>query len=74
MAKPALHPLSAELFHAIDAATCQQTMAESVLDYSIRMGDTFTIHHGTRDGLPIIIVEHHDQQPGELSGVWFQES
>lgn len=74
MNKHAYSPLSAEHFHPVDAATCKQTMAESDLDYSIQMGDTFSIHHGTRYGSPIVIVEHHDQQAPGLSGVWYDES
>lgn len=65
-------PLAAEHFHAVDADTCKQTIAESKLDYSIDMG-AFTIHHGTRDGAPIVIAEHHAQAPDELSGVWFDD-
>lgn len=74
MTKSTLHPISAEHFHAVDAATCQQTINESDVDYSIVMGATFTIHHGTRCGAPIVIVENHDQRPGELSGIWYSEN
>lgn len=66
------NPLTAENFHAVDAATCKQTMAESHLDYSIEMG-TFTVHHGSRHGAPIIITEHHNQEADELSGIWFDD-
>lgn len=67
------HILTAEHFHAVDAETVQQTITESQLEYSIDMG-AFTVHHGKRDGNPIIIVEHHDQQADELSGIWFDDS
>jgi hypothetical protein len=67
------NPLLARHFHAVDADTCKQTIAESKLDYSIDMG-TFTVHHGTRDSAPIVIAEHHTQKADELSGVWFDES
>ena len=68
-------PLTADHFHPVDADNVRQTMAESDLDpdSSIDMGG-FTIHHGTRYGAPIIIVEHHDQQPDELSGIWYDDS
>lgn len=66
------HTLAAEHFYAIDAETTRQTIAESRINYSTDMG-RFTIHHGERYGLPIVIVEHHDQQPDELSGIWFNE-
>lgn len=64
--------LAVEHFHAVDAETVRQTIAESQLEYSIDMG-AFTVHHGTRDCAPIIIIEHHDQQPDQLSGVWFND-
>jgi hypothetical protein len=67
------NPLSVENFHAVDTDTCRQTMAESQLEYSIEMGG-FTIHHGTRHGVPIIIAEHHTQQADELSGIWFDDA
>lgn len=70
--KRARNPLSAEHFHAVDADTCKQTIAESKLDYSIDMGG-FTVHHGTRHGAPIVIAEHHAQKADELSGVWFDD-
>jgi hypothetical protein len=62
--------LSIEHFHAVDAATCKQTIAESQLEYSIDMG-IFTVHHGTRCGSPIVIAEHHNQKADELSGIWY---
>jgi hypothetical protein len=65
-------PLTAEHFHAVDAATCKQTIEESLLEFSICMGG-FTLHHGMRYGSPIVIAEHHNQQPGEFSGVWYEE-
>lgn len=65
-------PLTVEHFHAVDADTCKQTMAESQLEYSIDMGG-FTLHHGTRYGAPIIIAQHHNQQADELSGIWFDD-
>lgn len=71
-AKPKRGTLSIEHFHAVDAETVCQTIAESDLDHdsTIDMGG-FTIHHGTRGGAPIVIVEHHDQQADELSGIWY---
>lgn len=68
-----LQPLRAEHFHAVDTETARQTIAESCLDYSIDMG-RFTIHHGTRYGMPIVIAEHNNQQTDELSGVWYSEN
>ena len=62
------NPLTAENFHAVDADTLKQTMAESHLEYSIDMG-AFTVHHGTRHGAPIIIAEHLNQKADELSGI-----
>ncbi len=71
-AKYVHNPLTAENFYAVEAAVCKQTIAESQLEYSIYMG-AVTVHHGTRYGSPIVIVEHHDQQADELSGIWFDE-
>jgi hypothetical protein len=71
--KPNNGPLSAKHFHAVDAETARQTIAESQIEHSIDMG-TFSVHHGTRCAAPIVIVEHHDQQADELSGIWFDDS
>ena len=65
--------MNASHFHAVSTEVVRQTMAESELTYSIDMG-AFTIHHGYRDGTPIIIAEHHNQQAGELSGIWLNDS
>lgn len=65
-------PLSAEHFHAVDAQTLRQTIQESDLQYSMDMG-SFTVHHGKRYGKPIVIVEHHNQQADQLSGIWFDD-
>lgn len=65
--------MNASHFHAVSAEVVRQTVSESELTYSIDMG-AFTIHHGHRDGTPIIIAEHHDQQASELSGIWFNDS
>lgn len=67
------NPLAADHFHAVDYATCKQTIAESKLEYSIDMG-SFTIHHGTLNGAPIIIAEHHNQKDDELSGIWYDDN
>lgn len=67
------NPVSIEQFHAVNAATCRQTITESQIEHSIDMG-SFTIHHGIRDGLPIVIAEHHNQKTDELSGVWYDDS
>ena len=61
-----------EGFHAADATVTRQTISESILEYSIDCG-SFTIHHGKRDGLPIVIAEHHNQKAEELSGIWYSE-
>jgi len=71
--KPIRNSLTAEQFYAVDATTCQQTLAESDIEYSIDMGG-FTVHHGTRDGTRIVVVEHNDQRPDQLSAVWYNES
>jgi hypothetical protein len=70
--KRCVFALTAENFYAVSAATVKQTIAESVITYSIDMG-SFTVFHGSRDGQPIIIAEHHDQKPDELSAVWYDD-
>jgi hypothetical protein len=65
--------LNLEHFHAVTAAVVKQTILESQLVHSIDMGN-FTVHHGTREGNPVVIVEHHNQGAEELSGVWFDET
>lgn len=72
MSKPQHNLLSPTHFHAVDAATCEQTIKESDLDFSICMG-RFTIHQGHRYGVPIVIAEHHDQKTDELSAVWYDD-
>jgi hypothetical protein len=66
-------PLNIEHFHAVTAVTCKLTILESQLNHSLDMG-RFTLHHGTRNGAPIVIAEHHDQNADELSGIWFDDS
>jgi hypothetical protein len=73
MSKHEHNLLAVEQFHAVDAATCAQTLAESIVEYSIDMG-SFTVHHGTRDGIQIVVVAHHDQQPDQLSAVWYDDT
>ena len=73
MTKRPHNPLAVEHFHAVDAATCKQTLAESEIVNSIDMGG-FTLHHGARHGAPIVIAEHHEQQADELSGIWYDDS
>lgn len=70
---PPHRPFTVENFHAVPTATCQQTIAESLIVHSIDMG-AFTIHHGFREGAPIIIAQHHNQRAGELSGIWFDDN
>jgi hypothetical protein len=74
MSTTSLHPTALAHFHCTDAATTQQTITESKITHSIDLGRGFTVHHGIRDGLPIVIAECQDQMPDELSAVWFDES
>jgi hypothetical protein len=69
-----LHPLAFEAFHCTNADTLKQTVAESLITHSIDLGRGFSVLHGTRDGLPIVIVGCQDQSPDELSAVWFAEA
>lgn len=60
-------------FYPADAKTVEQTLQESLIYHCIDMGG-FTVYHGTRDGSEIVIVEHHNQKPDELSAIWFDEN
>jgi hypothetical protein len=60
-------------FYCVGKDVTRQTLQESKIDHSIDMG-LFSIHHGSRYGSPIVIVERHQQGPGELSAVWFDVS
>lgn len=66
-------PLSLKHFHAVDAATVRQTLAESEITHSIALADRIVTHHGSRFGMPIAIVEIIDQRTDELSAVWYDE-
>jgi hypothetical protein len=72
--KKTLHPLAIEALHCVDAETVKQTIAESRITHSIDLGRGFAVLHGTRDGLPIVIVECQNQNSDELSCVWFDET
>lgn len=74
MSATPMHPMAMEHLYCLDAEVTQQTIAESKLTYSIDLGRGFTVHHGTRHGAPIIVVECDGQNPDELSCVWFDES
>lgn len=64
--------LAVEHFHAVSAEVVRQTIAESNLEYSIDMG-AYSVHHGTREGVQILIVEHHNQAADQLSAIWFND-
>lgn len=64
------HPMLIEHFYCVDSEVAQQTIRESAIAHSIDMG-LFSIHHGSRYGSPIVIVERHDQATDELSAIWF---
>ena len=70
----ALHPLALEHAHFVDAAAARQTIKESKITHKISLTDGVTVLHGTRDGLPVVIVQIENQKPGELSAVWFDET
>jgi len=64
--------LAVENLHAVSAEVVRQTIAESDLQYSIDMG-AYSVHHGTREGIQILIVEHHNQTADQLSAIWFND-
>lgn len=66
------NPLTIAHFYAVTDAICKQTIDESKIEHSICMGGV-TIHHGWRDGAPIVIMENHGQGLGDLSGVWYDD-
>jgi hypothetical protein len=52
-----LYPLVIAHFYAVTAEVCKQTIGESKIEHSVSMGPV-TIHHGHREGAPIVIVEN----------------
>lgn len=60
-----------ETFHAANFEVFCQTMDESNITFSIDMGGGVVIHHGTRYGAPIWLM---DNPLGELYGVWYDET
>lgn len=66
-------PLSPKHFHAVDASTVCQTLAESEITHSIALADRVVAHHGARFGAPIVIVEIIDQRDDELSAIWYDD-
>lgn len=63
-----MHP---ETFYAANFEVFCQTMDESNITFSIDMGGGVVIHHGTRYGVPIWLM---DNPLGELYGVWYDET
>ena len=63
--------LNEDHLHMVDAATLEQTMAETIVEYEVALGNNGTfLAHGTRDGLPITIFGNPE---GEFSAVYFAE-
>lgn len=60
-----------ETFYATNFEAFSQTMGESNISFSIDMGGGVVIHHGTRYGAPIWLM---DNPLGELYGVWYDET
>lgn len=69
-----MHTIAPEHLHCVSAEIAKQTIDESNITYAFGLTDRTTILHGTRDGLPIVIVKIENQQPDELCAVWFDET
>jgi hypothetical protein len=64
-----LYPLIAELGYSVSNDELRRTLDESTIAASFPHGK-FTVHYGHRHGLPIVLIEAHDQQDDELSAIW----
>jgi hypothetical protein len=73
MTAPRLNLLALDSFHATDTEVTLQTIDDSKISHSTRMAG-FTVHHGAREGAPIVIVENDDHGPEALSAIWFDET
>jgi len=73
-AKRKHNPLTAEHLHLVDAATVQQTISESEIEYSVDIGRGIVIHHGFRFGGQIVIAELVDQKYDELAAIWYDDT
>lgn len=73
MSEP-IHPMTPDAFYCVDSDAIKQTLTESKITHSIDLGRGFTVHHGTRYKLPVVIIECENQKPSELSCVWYDES
>jgi hypothetical protein len=64
-----LYPLVSQFGYSVNKSELRQTLAESTITCSLPHGK-FTIHYGHRHGLPIVLIETHDQREDELSAIW----
>ena len=58
-------------FHAVNFEVFCQTLEESKVTFSIDMGGGVAIHHGTRYGDPVWLM---DNPSGNLYGIWVEEN
>lgn len=58
-------------FYAVNFETFAQTLEESKIEASYEMGGGVAIHHGTRNGSPVWLM---DNPLGDLYGVWVEEN
>jgi len=58
-------------FFAVNFEAFAQTLDESVIEESFEMGGGVAIHHGTRNGSPVWLM---DNPLGKLYGVWVEEN
>lgn len=57
-------------FYATGFEIFAQTLSESEITTSFEMGGGIAIHHGTRNGDPIWLM---DNPMGKLYGIWVEE-
>ncbi len=62
--------ISPEHWHAINDEVLAQTLNETAVLAKFELS-SFTIHHGLREGCPVIIVEATGES--RLHAVWFDE-
>lgn len=58
-------------FYATSFEVFAQTLEESIITRSVEMGGGVVIHHGTRDGDSVWLM---DNPYGKFYGIWLEEN
>ncbi|MDX5300096.1 MAG: hypothetical protein LPK85_14230, partial [Gammaproteobacteria bacterium] len=60
--------MSPEHLHLVPFAVLADTLAESAITHAVDLGGAVTLHVGTREGTPIVLIEN---PLGALNAVWY---